>query len=107
MIRGFTTTAGAYNPTDERGIVTINGSVLDRRYSGALGRYAGGFAWGYLGSGPQHLALALLVAFADDQTALKLFHAFLHEVIASWPTDQPFSYPVSALLAWIEAHASV
>ena len=41
-----------------------------------------GFAWGYGGSGPAQLALAVLADALDDQRALKLYQDFKWAVIA-------------------------
>lgn len=41
-----------------------------------------GFAWGYLGSGPAQLALALLLEETDQDTALRLHQRFKAEIIA-------------------------
>jgi hypothetical protein len=65
-----------------------------------------GFNWGYQGSGPAQLALALLAdATADDERALRHYQAFkLHFVAAlkqdeQWETDD---VAVRALVATIE-----
>jgi hypothetical protein len=42
-----------------------------------------GFAWGYGGSGPAQLALALLLEFADEDFALKNYQDFKWKKIAS------------------------
>ena len=44
-----------------------------------------GIEWGYGGSGPADLALSVLLALADEQTANALYHRFEHEVLASVP----------------------
>ena len=44
-----------------------------------------GFNWGYGGSGPAQLALAILLEFTDKDTALKLHQEFKWEVIAKLP----------------------
>lgn len=45
-----------------------------------------GFAWGYGGSGPAQLALALLLeAGLDDKTASRLHQDFKFEHVARWP----------------------
>ena len=46
-----------------------------------------GIEWGYGGSGPADLALSVLLALTDEQTANALYHRFKHEVIASVPED--------------------
>lgn len=51
-----------------------------------------GFAWGYNGSGPAQLALALLAdALRDDNLALAIHQRFKSTVVASWNKDEPFS----------------
>mgnify|MGYP000848299483 FL=1 len=51
-----------------------------------------GFAWGFAGSGPHQLALALLAdATGDDRVALALMSPFAHRVLASIPADEPWS----------------
>jgi Family of unknown function (DUF6166) len=45
-----------------------------------------GFSWGYGGSGPAQLALALLAdALGDDDRAIQLHQCFKFKVVACWP----------------------
>lgn len=54
-----------------------------------------GFAWGYLGSGPAQLALALLAdALENDHEALRLYQEYKFRVIAMLPDGQSWG-PVS------------
>lgn len=46
-----------------------------------------GFSWGYGGSGPAQLALALLAKLYGAQKALRLYHDFKFRVIAGLPQD--------------------
>lgn len=47
-----------------------------------------GFNWGYGGSGPAQLSLALLLDyFGDTGTAQRLYQDFKFRVVASWPQD--------------------
>lgn len=51
-----------------------------------------GFSWGFTGSGPHQLSLALLAdALGDDRLALALMIPFTHRVLASIPADEPWS----------------
>jgi hypothetical protein len=51
-----------------------------------------GFAWGYNGSGPAQLALALLVdALGDVDLALRHYQEFKCAVVASWPQSWSIS----------------
>jgi hypothetical protein len=48
-----------------------------------------GFSWGYGGSGPAQLALALLAdALADDDRAIRLHQDFKFKVVAAWPEGE-------------------
>lgn len=50
-----------------------------------------GLEWGYAGSGPAQLALALLAdALGHDATATALHHAYKFDVIAQLPQDAPW-----------------
>jgi uncharacterized protein DUF6166 len=63
-----------------------------------------GFEWGYGGSGPAQLALAILAdALKDDDQAIELHQVFKWEVVArlphvSWDLDQ------QAVLNWLYKH---
>lgn len=51
-----------------------------------------GFAWGYNGSGPAQLALALCAdALADDEAALSLFQDFKARVVGRLDQDAPWT----------------
>lgn len=61
-----------------------------------------GFAWGYLGSGPAQLALALLAhAFDDDVLALALYQRFKADVIARLRGGD-WQLPGQAVLDWLD-----
>ena len=48
-----------------------------------------GFSWGYGGSGPAQLALALLAdTLGDDDLAVRLHQAFKFRVVACWPEGE-------------------
>jgi Family of unknown function (DUF6166) len=51
-----------------------------------------GFCWGYLGSGPSQLALAILLDHlnGDTERALSLYQDFKFKVIAKLPMDNDF-----------------
>ena len=52
-------------------------------------RSPAGFSWGYGGSGPAQLALALLAdALCDDNRAIRLHHAFKLNIVAAWPEGE-------------------
>jgi hypothetical protein len=68
-----------------------------------------GFEWGYPGSGPAQLALAM-VAFAtgDDRLTLETYQRFKDETVARFPHDG-WSLPVAdvaaAVARWTEGEA--
>ena len=48
-----------------------------------------GFSWGYGGSGPAQLAVALLAdALGDDDRAIRLHQSFKFKVVACWPEGE-------------------
>lgn len=72
-----------------RGIeVTVNGSPLDPRLD-LHNHSPTGFEWGYCGSGPAQLALAILADhLADDLQALNLYQRFKWAVVTELPRQQ-------------------
>jgi len=46
-----------------------------------------GFNWGYGGSGPAQLALAILLEATDEKEASRLYHSFKWEIISRLPSD--------------------
>lgn len=56
-----------------------------------------GFAWGYGGSGPAQLALAILADLHGDTVALRFYQTFKDRVIAALPQDQPFTLTADAI----------
>ena len=47
-----------------------------------------GFSWGYYGSGPAQLALALLLdATSVPETALACYQEFKQAIVAGWPSE--------------------
>ena len=60
-----------------------------------------GFNWGYSGSGPAQLALALLLEFSDDNIAPVLYQKFKAEIIAELPMDKDFELSEDLVKDWI------
>lgn len=86
--------------------VFVDGVMLDPARSQRLFNHSpDGFSWGYGGSGPAQLALALLLeAGVDDETAVRLHQAFKDEFVATWPHDGPGDVQTIELdpAAWAE-----
>jgi len=70
------------------GVDSAQGSKLDPRFD--LRRHSPtGFAWGYGGSGPAQLSLAILADFfGNDERALRLYQDFKFRVIARLPQSE-------------------
>ena len=65
--------------------VTVNGHPLNPRLD-LYNHSPTGFEWGYCGSGPAQLALAILADHCgDDERAFNLYHRFKWAVVAGWP----------------------
>ena len=47
-----------------------------------------GFEWGYHGSGPAQLALAMLAFYLGDRAAELLYHRFKSDIIATFGKDK-------------------
>jgi hypothetical protein len=63
-----------------------------------------GFDWGYGGSGPAQLALALLLEVAEEETAVELHQAFKWEVVAAFPRDR-WRITTRQLCEWVRLNA--
>jgi len=68
--------------------VTVNGRALDPRFDLRF-HSPDGFEWGYGGSGPAQLALALLADHLQNHLrALALYQDFKWKVVAGLPRDE-------------------
>ena len=87
-------------------LITVNGAPLDWRSSLALRNHSPtGPAWGYGGSGPALLALAILLAVTDAATAERFYEKFKWSVIAPIETDR-WTLDASDVLGWLESAAA-
>ena len=60
------------------------------------------FNWGYVGSGPAQLALALLLdATGDPEIALRYHQDFKWQVIAGFPIDETWDLTDQEIHAWL------
>lgn len=59
-----------------------------------------GFAWGYLGSGPNQTALAIMLRFLPVDKAQLVYEKFKFDHVAAWP-ESDFVVDVE-LRQWIE-----
>lgn len=93
MIQGFWNTREVY----------VDGNLLSPQRSLKLVNHSpDGFCWGYRGSGPSQLALALLLECgATEQEALTWYHQFKDEAIATLPQED-FEMPTKLVTEWVE-----
>jgi hypothetical protein len=63
-----------------------------------------GFMWGYGGSGPSQLALALMIEFCEDEAvAAQVYQDFKWDVIARLDKDRDFALDPEDIRTWIWA----
>lgn len=63
-----------------------------------------GFEWGYGGSGPAQLALAMLAdACGDSELATRHYQDFKFQRIAGLPRDEEWEIAQADILAWLKA----
>jgi Family of unknown function (DUF6166) len=61
-----------------------------------------GFGWGYAGSGPAQLALAILADCVGDERALANYMAFKFRVIALLPQEEGFELDEADIIKTVE-----
>lgn len=66
--------------------ITVDVEILDKRYD-LLSASPTGFEYGYGGSGPAQLAIAMLAHAFDDEFATDHYQRFKREVIATLPEE--------------------
>ena len=68
---------------DQGSRVTVNGKPLDPARSRRLKNHSKDFGWGYRGTGPMQLALAILLEVqGDEKQALRCYEAFHEERVS-------------------------
>ncbi len=81
--------------------VWIDGEELTPKASQEIINHSpDGFNWGYGGSGPAQLALAVLLKFTDDPSrAFELYQQFKREFLAKAPDE--LRIPMQDVKAWL------
>ena len=70
-------------PAGGPAVVTVNGAPINPRWD-LRNHSPDGFQWGYSGSGPAQLALAILADhLGDDERAIEFYQQFKRERIAT------------------------
>lgn len=75
--------------------VKINNKMLSPEHSlQVINHSPDGFAWGYGGSGPAQLALAILLTVTNEEDAQRLHQQFKEDYVMKFRKDKNFSYKV-------------
>lgn len=83
--------------------VIVDGSIIKPSKSQEVFNHSSdGLNWGYGGSGPAQLALAILLEFTGVDTALKLYQYFKWEVVSKLPYAESFEYKLD-IKKWIKS----
>jgi hypothetical protein len=64
-----------------------------------------GMSWGYCGSGPAQLALAILVDHKDKESALPIYHQFMREIVSRFQST--WSITGMEIQSWINKELKV
>lgn len=91
-------------PVGEECTVTADGEPLNIRYD-LLSASPSGFEWGYGGSGPAQLAIAILAHAYNDQFAGEHYQRFKREVVSELP-DEGWTLTKRDLDEWREGVTS-
>jgi len=85
-------------------VVLVNGAELSPRHD-LRNHSPDGFSWGYCGSGPAQLALAILTDYKGAIFALRNYQHFKAGCIAALPMDEPFTLTGESIDLWCAEHA--
>lgn len=81
---------GTVDPKEMNWKVTVDGKPISPR-NDLYNHSPDGLSWGYSGSGPAQLALAMLADhFGNDKKALSLYQDFKFSCIAKLPMNEGF-----------------
>ena len=94
IIRGFFITKS----------ISINGKYIGIGESHSMKYHSNQFNWGYAGSGPLQLGLAMLLYFFPDVYALENYQAFTTDVIAKLPLGKDFDITGAVIIDWALKH---
>jgi hypothetical protein len=94
-----------FNERTEKGgfLVTKDGEVLSPTRSQKVWNHSpDGFGWGYGGSSPAQLALAILLEETDEATAMRLHQRFKWQVIAALNQNEGWELTSERIQKWLE-----
>jgi Family of unknown function (DUF6166) len=83
--------------------VSVDGHPLSPRWSQSIRNHSpDGFNWGYCGSGPAQLALALLLEVFTVPMARLAYQSFKRSVVAGWNKDR-WTCTTEGIEKWVQA----
>ena len=86
--------------------VFINGTRLwPTRSQDIINHSPDGFNWGYEGSGPAQLALAILIKFSKKQVAIDNYQQYKRDVIAYFTQGEDFELDEIEVMEWLTNHS--
>jgi hypothetical protein len=84
-------------------VIGPNGSKMLNPRLDLANKSPTGFQWGFGGSGPAQLALALTAdALQDDERALRIYQKFKFRVVGAWPMGQPWTITEAEIVKIVE-----
>jgi len=83
--------------------VYIDFRILDPSASQFIRNHSpDGFSWGYLGSGPSQLALAILLHLTNDTLfSSTWYQEYKKEFVSSWDSQKDFDIDLEEAYKWI------
>jgi hypothetical protein len=86
--------------------IKVNGKILSPEHSlKVINHSPDGFNWGYEGSGPAQLALALLLLRTDESEAVRLHQSFKTEHVTKFRKDKNFTY-IYSVEKWLKKNGA-
>jgi hypothetical protein len=86
-----------------RNTITIGKKIITPEKSLAVVNHSpDGFMWGYGGSGPAQLALAILLEYVPKEKAVALHQQFKWDVISKIDKQKPFELSEKEIRAWLK-----
>lgn len=98
-----------FGPNQDWLVIVEEGAIvrpLDPKPSQKINNHSpDGFSWGYGGSGPAQLALAILLDAYDEELAKNLYQDFKWDVISKFPMEQSWELPLEEIELWIGGYS--
>ena len=84
---------------NDRFKVTVNGNYL-KEYQNIINHSPDGFCWGYAGSGPSQLALAIMIDLYGEFFAKDHYQTFKSDIIERLNIDNDFTLTEEQIETW-------